>query len=60
MRVAFHHIAYQPLAICNALSMERLEATAARAGLHPDATVMDIGCAYGGSPCAWPASSTPG
>ena len=26
MRVAFHHIAYQPLAICNALSMERLEA----------------------------------
>ncbi|MFS0741217.1 class I SAM-dependent methyltransferase [Brevundimonas sp. 3P9-tot-E] len=47
MRVAFHHIAYQPLAICNALSMERLEATAARAGLHPDATVMDIGCAYG-------------
>ncbi|WP_409516092.1 MULTISPECIES: SAM-dependent methyltransferase [Brevundimonas] len=47
MRVAFHHIAYQPLAICNALSMERLEATAARAGLNSDATVMDIGCAYG-------------
>ncbi|MBN9481518.1 MAG: class I SAM-dependent methyltransferase [Bordetella sp.] len=47
MRVAFHHIAYQPLAVCNALSMERLEATAARAGLRPGATAMDIGCAYG-------------
>jgi len=47
MRVAFHHIAYQPLAVCNALSMERLEATAARAGLKPGAAVMDIGCAYG-------------
>lgn len=47
MRVAFHHIAYQPLAVCNALSMDRLEATARRAGLTPDAAVMDIGCAYG-------------
>lgn len=47
MRVAFHHIAYQPLAVCNALSMDRLEATVRRAGLAPDATVMDIGCAYG-------------
>lgn len=47
MRVAFHHIAYQPLAVCNALSMSRLEATAARAGLRPGAAVMDIGCAYG-------------
>ena len=47
MRVAFHHIAYQPLAVCNALSMERLEATVRRAGLEPGATVMDIGCAYG-------------
>lgn len=47
MRVAFHHIAYQPLAVCNALSMARLEATAARAGLKPGAPVMDIGCAYG-------------
>ena len=47
MRVAFHHIAYQPLAVCNALSMGRLEATAARAGLAPGAPVMDIGCAYG-------------
>ncbi len=47
MRVAFHHIGYQPLAVCNALSMGRLEATAARAGLKPGARVMDIGCAYG-------------
>lgn len=47
MRVAFHHIAYQPLTICNALSMERLEATVRRAGLKPGAAVMDIGCAYG-------------
>lgn len=47
MRVAFHHIAYQPLAVCNALSMERLEAAVRLAGLKPGATVMDIGCAYG-------------
>lgn len=47
MRVAFHHIAYRPLAVCNALSMGRLEATAARAGLKPGARVMDIGCAFG-------------
>lgn len=47
MRVAFHHIAYQPLAVCNALSMDRLEATVRRAGMKPNATVMDIGCAYG-------------
>lgn len=47
MPVAFHHIAYQPLTICNALSMERLEATVRRAGLLPGAAVMDIGCAYG-------------
>lgn len=47
MRVAFHHIAYQPLAVCNALSMDRLEATARQAGLEPGAAVMDIGCAYG-------------
>lgn len=47
MRVAFHHIAYQPLAVCNALSMERLVATAGLAGLKPGAPVMDIGCAYG-------------
>lgn len=47
MRVAFHHIAYEPLAICNALSMERLEASVARAGLRSGAKVMDIGCAYG-------------
>jgi cyclopropane fatty-acyl-phospholipid synthase-like methyltransferase len=47
MRVAFHHIAYRPLPVCNALSMERLEATVRRAGLKPGATVMDIGCAYG-------------
>lgn len=47
MRVAFHHIAYQPLAVCNALSMERLEATVGRAALKPGASVMDIGCAYG-------------
>lgn len=47
MRVAFHHIAYRPLAVCNALSMERLEATVRLAGLKPGATVMDIGCAYG-------------
>lgn len=47
MRVAFHHIAYQPLAVCNALSMDRLEATVRRAGLEPGAPVMDIGCAYG-------------
>ena len=47
MRLAFHHIAYQPLAVCNALSMDRLEAAARRAGLKPNAAVMDIGCAYG-------------
>ena len=47
MRVAFHHIAYQPLAVCNALSMDRLEATVRRAGLKPGAAAMDIGCAYG-------------
>lgn len=47
MRVAFHHIAYQPLAVCNALSMQQLEATARLADLKPDASVMDIGCAYG-------------
>lgn len=47
MRVAFHHIAYQPLPVCNALSMDRLEAAVARAGLTPGAPVMDIGCAYG-------------
>lgn len=47
MRVAFHHIAYRPLAVCNALSMERLEATVRLAGLKPGAAVMDIGCAYG-------------
>lgn len=47
MRVAFHHIAYRLLAVCNALSMERLEATLRRAGLKPGAVVMDIGCAYG-------------
>lgn len=47
MRVAFHHIAYQPLAVCNALSMARLTATVRRAGLEPGAPVMDIGCAYG-------------
>ena len=43
MRVAFHHIAYQPLAVCNALSMDRLTATVRRAGLKPGAAVMDIG-----------------
>lgn len=47
MRVAFHHIAYQPLAVCNALSMDRLETTVQQAGLTPGAAVMDIGCAYG-------------
>jgi len=47
MRVAFHHIAYRPLAVCNALSMARLEATVRRAGLEPGAAIMDIGCAYG-------------
>ena len=47
MRVAFHHIAYQRLSVCNALSMERLEATVRRAGLKPGAPVMDTGCAYG-------------
>ena len=47
MRVAFHHIAYQPLAVCNALSMDRLTATVRLAGLKPGAPVMDIGCAYG-------------
>jgi cyclopropane fatty-acyl-phospholipid synthase-like methyltransferase len=47
MRVAFHHIAYQPLAVCNALSMERLETTVRQADLVPGAAVMDIGCAYG-------------
>ncbi len=47
MRVAFHHIAYQPLTICNALSIDRLEATVRKAGLPPGAAVMDIGCAYG-------------
>ena len=47
MRVAFHHIAYRPLAICNALSMDRLAATVQRANLSPDAPIMDIGCAYG-------------
>lgn len=47
MRTAFHHIAYQPLAVCNALSMARLEAAAAQAGLKPGSPVMDIGCAYG-------------
>ncbi len=47
MRLAFHHIAYQPLAVCNALSMDRLDATIRRAGLKADAPVMDIGCAYG-------------
>ncbi|WP_296173663.1 methyltransferase domain-containing protein [uncultured Brevundimonas sp.] len=47
MRVAFHHIAYHPLAVCNALSMDRLEAAARRADLKPNAAVMDIGCAYG-------------
>ena len=47
MRVAFHHIAYQPLSVCNALSIDRLEATVRRAGLKPGAAVMDIGCAYG-------------
>lgn len=47
MRVAFHHIAYQPLAVCNALSMDRLETTVRLAGLRPGAAVMDIGCAYG-------------
>lgn len=47
MRVAFHHIAYQPLAVCNALSMDRLDATVRRSGLEPGASVMDIGCAYG-------------
>ncbi|MGH7018516.1 MAG: SAM-dependent methyltransferase [Brevundimonas sp.] len=47
MRVAFHHIAYQPLTVCNALSIDRLEATVRQAGLSPDAAVMDIGCAYG-------------
>jgi cyclopropane fatty-acyl-phospholipid synthase-like methyltransferase len=47
MRVAFHHIAYQPLTVCNALSIDRLEATVRQAGLAPDAAVMDIGCAYG-------------
>ena len=47
MRVAFHHIAYQPLAVCNALSMARLEATVRRAGLKAEARVLDIGCAYG-------------
>lgn len=47
MRVAFHHIAYQPLTVCNALSTNRLEATVRQAGLKPGARVMDIGCAYG-------------
>ncbi|MFK0297988.1 SAM-dependent methyltransferase [Brevundimonas sp. NPDC090276] len=47
MRVAFHHIAYRPLIVCNALSIDRLEATVRQAGLKPGATVMDIGCAYG-------------
>ena len=47
MRVAFHHIAYQPLTVCNALSSNRLEATVRQAGLKPGARVMDIGCAYG-------------
>jgi len=47
MRVAFHHIAYQPLAVCNALSIDRLEATVRQAGLAPGAAAMDIGCAYG-------------
>ena len=47
MRVAFHHIAYQPLTVCNALSINRLEATVRQAGLKPGARIMDIGCAYG-------------
>ncbi|MET4683963.1 SAM-dependent methyltransferase [Brevundimonas faecalis] len=47
MRTAFHHIAYLPLTVCNALSMERLETTARRADLPAGAAVLDIGCAYG-------------
>jgi cyclopropane fatty-acyl-phospholipid synthase-like methyltransferase len=47
MRVAFHHIAYQPLSVCNALSIDRLEATMRRAGPPSGAAIMDIGCAYG-------------
>ena len=47
MRVAFHHIAYRPLTVCNALSIARLKAAVQQAGLSPDAAVMDIGCAYG-------------
>ena len=47
MRVAFHHIAYLPLSVCNALSMDRLEAAVRRVALKSGARVMDIGCAYG-------------
>lgn len=47
MRVAFHHIAYRTLQVCNALSLERLERAIAGAGLPPSFRILDIGCAYG-------------
>lgn len=47
MRTAFHHIAYQPLDICNALSWSSLEAALRQAGLQAGRRLLDIGCGYG-------------
>lgn len=47
MRTAFHHIAYQSLDVCNALSWENLQAALTHAGARAGHRIADIGCGYG-------------
>jgi cyclopropane fatty-acyl-phospholipid synthase-like methyltransferase len=43
MRINFNRIAYEALQVCNALSLDAVEAAVAAAGLPPGARALDIG-----------------
>ena len=43
MPIAFNHIAYEPLEVCNALSMEAVERAVETTGLRPGDRALDIG-----------------